>query len=161
MQRASGLICHCLLRYSGMALWAFSCLMSKVTVIGIIQEDLQADPTRFRSLRRLGLNTRARKRKGMSISAAEAFMKGLPNLGRLVVNDSCFEVRLPSVPWRRPITDLGPNQRHWTTDTSGAATYVVREVDTAIRLFPWERGSIDGKPSYLNLPDSLTFLSDI
>ena len=97
----------------------------------------------------------------MTTAAAEAFMKGLPNLGRLVVNDSCFEVRLPSVPWRRPITDLGPNQRHWTTDTSGAATYVVREVDTAIRLFSWERGSIDGKPSYMNLPDSLTFLSDI
>ena len=97
MQRAPDIIRRYFSRYSGMASSALSLLMLEVTIIGMIQEDLQADPTRFRSLRRLGLNTRARKRKGMSMTAAEAFMKDLPNLGRLVVNDSCFEVRLTSV----------------------------------------------------------------
>ncbi|TBU38334.1 hypothetical protein BD309DRAFT_972136 [Dichomitus squalens] len=101
-----------------------------VTVSCDALKEFQSDPTVFRSLRQLGLNTRTSKsRRSISTTAAEAFMKRLPSLRRLVVNGSCFEGT-------------------WAADMSEAATYVVHPVDITVRLFPWERGTVYGQPSY-------------
>ena len=46
-------------------------------------------------------------------------------------------------------------QGGWTADASGTVAYTVKQVDTAVRLFSWEKGCLDGtrRPTAMTLLD--------
>ncbi|PIL26283.1 hypothetical protein GSI_12039 [Ganoderma sinense ZZ0214-1] len=106
-----------------------------ITVSPATLNDLQIDPSPFKRLRRLGLNTRnERGRTKFTTEAAAGFMELAPNLRRLVVNGDSFE-------------------GGWAADASGNVSFTVKQVNAAVRLFSWEKGCLDGKPTRMTLLD--------
>ena len=82
-------------------------------------------------------------------------MKSVPNLRRLIMNGDCFEVgriyssETPSSTEQR----FRARQAYWATDASGNVVYMVKQVDASVRLFSWEQGWLDGKPTAITLLD--------